>query len=344
MTPEVRYAASHDGWRIAYSVHGEGPPVFLCTGFVGSHLTLSWDALTIREQYERLGRGRTLIRQDPRGSGLSQRGIRRWHRDDLVADLEAVVDAAGVESGDFVVQQWIHYGVVLFAARNPQRVRRLVLIDPVVHMPPATPLSRALRRLRREDFNSFKETILQVASGYSPHEAKGVAEFNGHTFSPEDFEVQQVGSRSLLVDDVLADVSAPTLVISTKRPFDRVFEVAAGPEAVAAAIPSARLVVAAGARPFALFPASLDYLDTICDFLDEGTADTKPPAVPANGTLSAREREVLAFIAAGKSNREIAEQLVIAEATVARHVHNILDKLDMSNRAEAAAWAARHGF
>lgn len=37
MTPEVRYAASHDGWRIAYSVHGEGPPVFLCTGFVGSH-------------------------------------------------------------------------------------------------------------------------------------------------------------------------------------------------------------------------------------------------------------------------------------------------------------------
>lgn len=59
--------------------------------------------------------------------------------------------------------------------------------------------------------------------------------------------------------------------------------------------------------------------------------------------LSAREREVLALIAGGKTNGQIAEALTIAPATASRHVHNILEKLGMSRRSEAAAWWAGHG-
>jgi two-component system NarL family response regulator len=58
--------------------------------------------------------------------------------------------------------------------------------------------------------------------------------------------------------------------------------------------------------------------------------------------LSAREREVLALLAEGLRNREIAERLVVTEATVKTHVRHVLEKLRLRNRAEAAAFAARH--
>lgn len=60
------------------------------------------------------------------------------------------------------------------------------------------------------------------------------------------------------------------------------------------------------------------------------------------GELSEREREVLALLADGLRNREIAERLVVSEATVKTHVRHVLEKLRLRNRAEAAAFAARN--
>jgi DNA-binding CsgD family transcriptional regulator len=60
--------------------------------------------------------------------------------------------------------------------------------------------------------------------------------------------------------------------------------------------------------------------------------------------LSNREREVLSLIAAGKTNSDISDRLVISENTVQRHVGNILDKLDATNRTQAASYARDHGL
>ena len=60
--------------------------------------------------------------------------------------------------------------------------------------------------------------------------------------------------------------------------------------------------------------------------------------------LSAREVEVLRLLAAGKSNPEIAEALVLSVHTVIRHANHIFAKLGVSNRTEAAAYAHRHGL
>ncbi|MGW7052100.1 response regulator [Streptomyces sp. NPDC054887] len=61
-------------------------------------------------------------------------------------------------------------------------------------------------------------------------------------------------------------------------------------------------------------------------------------------SLTEREREVLTLIADGRSNREIARALVLSEKTVKTHVSNILMKLDLSDRTQAALWAVRHGI
>jgi len=62
------------------------------------------------------------------------------------------------------------------------------------------------------------------------------------------------------------------------------------------------------------------------------------------GGLSPREVEVLRLVARGRTNREIASALVISERTAVNHVSHIFDKLDVSNRAEASAWAIREGL
>jgi DNA-binding NarL/FixJ family response regulator len=73
-----------------------------------------------------------------------------------------------------------------------------------------------------------------------------------------------------------------------------------------------------------------------------GLSGTSDPAAP--GGLSGRELEVLRLVAAGHTNRAIAESLTISERTVDRHVSNIFTKLDVSTRAAATAFAYEHGL
>ncbi|MFB6842618.1 response regulator [Streptomyces sp. NPDC056361] len=72
--------------------------------------------------------------------------------------------------------------------------------------------------------------------------------------------------------------------------------------------------------------------------------DDSPGGTGRGTTLTEREREVLGLIADGRSNREIARALVLSEKTVKTHVSNILMKLDLADRTQAALWAVRHGL
>jgi DNA-binding NarL/FixJ family response regulator len=68
-----------------------------------------------------------------------------------------------------------------------------------------------------------------------------------------------------------------------------------------------------------------------------------PPEDPG-AELTDREREILRMVAAGKANKQIAAELVISERTARTHVSNILRKLNLSSRTQAALWAVREGL
>ncbi len=83
-------------------------------------------------------------------------------------------------------------------------------------------------------------------------------------------------------------------------------------------------------------------IDIVRHLRERSAAGRRRPS-PAE-RLTAREREIVAAVAGGESNREVAQRLALAEDTVKHHISNIFDKLGVSNRAELAAYAASHGL
>uniref|UniRef100_UPI002627FC10 response regulator transcription factor n=1 Tax=Actinomadura geliboluensis TaxID=882440 RepID=UPI002627FC10 len=73
-------------------------------------------------------------------------------------------------------------------------------------------------------------------------------------------------------------------------------------------------------------------------------AISRHPSHPSGGPLTAREAEVMRLLARGRTNREIAEELVISPKTASVHVSHILAKLGVSTRGEAAAAARDRGL
>jgi non-specific serine/threonine protein kinase len=80
---------------------------------------------------------------------------------------------------------------------------------------------------------------------------------------------------------------------------------------------------------------------------EEATAPSLSPLQAAKEQfdgLTAREREVAVLVAQGKSNRDIADTLVVSERTAAAHVSNILSKLEFTSRTQIATWAIEKGL
>ena len=76
--------------------------------------------------------------------------------------------------------------------------------------------------------------------------------------------------------------------------------------------------------------------------LGRQTRSAEPAAPEEQGELSQREKEILLMLAAGATNKDIAEQLFLSLNTVKSHIYNIYRKIDVPNRLQASLWAAKH--
>ena len=123
---QIRFCTSRDGTRIAYATCGAGPPLVWAASWT-HHLELDWDSPVWRPWIAALARRHTLVRYDWRGCGLSDREQVEFSFEKFVEDLEAVIEAAGLE-------QFVLFGIsagaatgMTYAVRHPERVSHLVL-------------------------------------------------------------------------------------------------------------------------------------------------------------------------------------------------------------------------
>ena len=331
--PPVQYVTTSDGFNIAYTVAGEGRP-FVMMPYDTNHVRFGWGHPWWLEGLVKRFR---LVYYDGRGQGLSTRGLPDGLTpSEYKRDLEAVVD--GLKLDDFVLFAPLAVSshlAVHYAVDHADKVRALILLQCCVSAS-ATSI-RSVLGLADENWDLV---VRLNAPTTAPALLARHYEFFRQATTREDFRRRLRPFSTFDLSDVLPRLRVPTLVLHARdsEEWRRAEESAK----VAALIPGARFVPVAGDQ----IECHVDGLKAIDDFLASLPALKEQPAPPGTppARLSLREVEVLRLVAAGRSNPQIADELVISLNTVQRHVSNILAKTGCANRTEAGSYAHRHAL
>ncbi len=352
-TEQIRFCRSADGVRIAYAVSGDGLPLVKAANWV-THLDHDWHSPTWHHWLTALNRGRSLVRYDPRGCGLSDRLKVDFSFEKYVEDLEAVVEAAGLER--FALFGFAGGGViaVAYAARHPERVSHLVLYGPFVRgrfarstTPEQLAEEEALLRLIEmgwgKDDPSFRQLFVsQFLPDATAEQWRSFNELMCLSASPQNATGLM---RAWFASDVSALaplVRCPTLVLHPRGAIRVPFEEG---RALAGLIPSARFLPLDSRNLILLEhePAWQQLTEALEAFLPSAPSPGAPGELRLE-ELSAREKEVLELVAQGLPNTEIARRLGIHEKTARNHLSSILTKLDLHSRAQAIVRAREAGL
>ena len=124
----IRFCRAHDGVRIAYATSGKSgaPPLVKPANWL-THLEFDWDSPVWRHWLTEMGRDHSVIRYDARGAGLSDHDPPELSLDSWVRDMEAVVDAEGLERFSILGISQGCAVAIAYAARHPERVDKLLL-------------------------------------------------------------------------------------------------------------------------------------------------------------------------------------------------------------------------
>lgn len=347
---EIRFVRSADGTRIAWARHGSGPPLVRVATWM-THLERDWDSPVWRHWLTDLGARFTVIRYDDRGSGLSDRDPADISFEAWLADLEAVIGAAGVDR--FVLLGLSQAGAIAatYAARHPERVRALVLYGAYARggdRRALTPEQAAKREfdylLYRMGWGRAQPDFRRVFTsafipGGTDEQLRWFDDIQHVSARPEEAERMARARGAIDVSADLPRIAVPTLVMHLDE--DAAVRFEDGRE-MATTIPGARFVALGGRNHVILGgdPAWPRFLSELQAFAASAGAPlaTNVSAEP----LTDRELDVLRLVAAGRSNEEIAEELSLSVRTVERHLGNVYAKLGVTGRSARAAAAARY--
>ena len=125
----MRFCRTDDGVRLGWARHGSGPPLLIAACWL-SHLQHDWQSPVWRHFLDDLGDVATVYRYDERGFGLSDREVSDFSIERRLADLETLVDAAGLDRFAIMGMSGQAPVSLAYAAKHPERVTRLVAIAP----------------------------------------------------------------------------------------------------------------------------------------------------------------------------------------------------------------------
>jgi pimeloyl-ACP methyl ester carboxylesterase/DNA-binding CsgD family transcriptional regulator len=334
--PPVQYVTTSDGYNIAYTVSGRGRPLVL----VKANLYDTQQMIRFFPEWvDGLAARFRLIQFDQRGAGMSTRGLPQdVTMADYGLDLEAVVERLHLER--FVLAGVGARGhiAVRYAAAHPEKVDAVILS--LCTMSGASWMPVFYGMLPRENWNFFLRS--NAPSGLTEEELRERVDEFSRTTSPDDWNAWM---HALSVSDVTPEVASLQMPTLALHPRDYQALPAEESMKLAATAPDARFVLIDGnylmGDPAQGLTVIDSFLNSVLTASVEGRQAVDETAVDL---LSSREVEVLRLIAAGRSNAQIADELVISRNTVIRHVSNIFAKTGAANRAQATAYAKDHGI
>src|SRR3954452_10214478 len=222
---ELRFCRSADGARIPYARHGSGPPLVIATCWL-SHLQYDWQSPVWRHYVADLGAIATVVRYDERGHGMSDWDVDDYSLDARVADLEAVVDHAGIER--FALMAMAQGGpvAVAYTVRHPERVSRLLFYGSY---------AAAFRQPTAEDLelNATYEQLMKVGwarpdsvfrrvftslmiPGATEEQMQWLDELQRVSVSTENAVAARRQRREANVLDLIPQLDVPTLVLHSR--------------------------------------------------------------------------------------------------------------------------------
>ena len=246
---EVRYCTAKDGTRLAFSVMGDGPPLVKTANWL-NHIEYDWESPLWKHWLANFTRGRSLIRYDERGNGLSDWDTPELSFEAFVDDLECVTECLGLEQFDLLAISQGAAVSIEYAVRHPEKARRLVILNGYAEgwalRSDAVNLARreAMVTLTEVGWGADNPAYRQLFTNiYIPDaSAKQMGWFNEmqrRSASPENaVRLQRVLSK-IDVCDLLPRVQAPTLIFHSLD--DQAIPFVQG-EKLAAGIPGARFV------------------------------------------------------------------------------------------------------
>jgi pimeloyl-ACP methyl ester carboxylesterase/DNA-binding CsgD family transcriptional regulator len=346
---QIRFTRSGDGVRVAFADTGRGYPLVKAAHWL-LNLETDWQSPLFGPWIDRLSERYRLLRYDSRGCGLSDRDAGEITLEALVADLEAVVDAAELDTFALLGNSQGGAASIAYAARHPQRVSHLVLCGAFAR--------GALRRDPDPQQRAAVEAMIQLVElGWGDRNSAFLQLFTSQFFPEASLEqmrsfnlIQRRATtplnaarivRAFAEIDVtlhLGQVSSPTLVMHCRGDARIPFEEG---RRIAASITGARFepLDSNNHVPLPGEPAFARALDLMREFL---------PATAVLGAafaqLTAREREVLDLIARGLDNAQIAARLELADKTIRNRITAVFAKIGAENRAQAIVRARDAGF